>query len=421
MESRRDARSGATAGLALLGASIDGRRTGNELCATVPNMLPVAASHLLLASCRLWTATEVDGVVAAAQEFIDEAAPGTKVRRLDSIENGSCDNPYQLALPGDATLLVSPPDGADHELLASAIDMVRTRMDALHEHAEMVQSVERLTRELEQRVSECTHGLALANRKLRAELAERERVQARLKYETLHDSLTGLPNRDHLSQRLNNALKSFHEDSTKSFAVLFMDLDCFKLINDSAGHLVGDELLVHVGKRIRACLKPDDVVARLGGDEFGVLLDGTDVEQACRVAQRLIRTLSAPFHIDGRELSTSTSVGITLAATHYRHPGELLRDADSAMYRAKSGGKHGYAVFDEELRQQAVALLESSLRRGNNGYPYADLSRPEVVSMRPSKPDFAKIFVGADPRIAARDTLCRTAAASKRLHNSEAL
>ncbi len=252
------------------------------------------------------------------------------------------------------------------------------------ERVRATESSHRAYAELEQRVSERTHALALANRDLRAEVSERERIQARLKYETLHDSLTGLPNRDHLSQRLCSALKNFHEDSTRGFAVLFMDLDRFKVINDSVGHLVGDDLLFQVGSRIRACLKPEDVVARLGGDEFGVLLEGiADAEQACRVAQRIIHTLNTPFRIGGKELFTSTSIGITLAATHYCQPGELLRDADSAMYRAKSDGRHRYAVFDEGLRQEAVALLEieGDLRRGFNRGEFVPHYQP-IVDMR---------------------------------------
>ena len=227
-------------------------------------------------------------------------------------------------------------------------------------------SLRRAYSNLEHRVGERTRALALANRDLRAQIAERERIEARLKYETLHDSLTGLPNRSLLMQRLEHALERFHADPSKGFAVLFMDLDRFKVINDSVGHLVGDDLLFQAGGRIRACVKSEDVVARLGGDEFGVLLEGiSDPDKACRIAKRIIDDLNAPFRLGAKELFTSTSVGITLAAEHYRHPEELLRDADSAMYRAKADGRHRYAVFDEGLRREAVTLLEveSDLRR----------------------------------------------------------
>ncbi|HEX5488151.1 MAG TPA: EAL domain-containing protein [Rhodanobacteraceae bacterium] len=228
------------------------------------------------------------------------------------------------------------------------------------------ESLRRAYSNLEQRVGERTRALALANRDLRAQIAERERIEARLKYETMHDSLTGLPNRSLLMQRLEQALERFHADPSRGFAVLFMDLDRFKVINDSVGHLIGDDLLFQAGGRIRACVKSEDVVARLGGDEFGVLLEGiTETDKACRIAKRIIDDLNAPFRLAAKELFTSTSIGITLATAHYRHPEELLRDADSAMYRAKADGRHRYAVFDEGLRRQAVSLMEveNDLRR----------------------------------------------------------
>jgi diguanylate cyclase (GGDEF)-like protein len=168
-----------------------------------------------------------------------------------------------------------------------------------------------------------------------------------------------------------------------------MDLDRYKVINDSVGHQLGDEQLQQVGNRIRACLKVEDVVARLGGDEFCVLLEGVnDAARACRIAERIISDLNAPFRLAARELFTSTSIGITLAAEHYRHPEELLRDADSAMYRAKAGGRHRYVLFDDDLRKQAVSLLEveNDLRRGlirNEFVPYyqpiVDLESGSVV------------------------------------------
>ncbi|HEX7349022.1 MAG TPA: EAL domain-containing protein [Rhodanobacteraceae bacterium] len=256
--------------------------------------------------------------------------------------------------------------------IANALDRVRAS-----------DSLKRAYSNLEHRVGERTRALALANRDLRAQIAERERIEARLKYETLHDSLTGLPNRTLLMQRLELALERFHADASKGFAVLFMDLDRFKVINDSVGHLIGDDLLFQAGGRIRACLKSEDVVARLGGDEFGVLLEGiTTADKASRIAKRIIDDLNAPFRLAGKELFTSTSVGITMAAEHYRHPDELLRDADSAMYRAKGDGRHRYAIFDEGLRQQAVLLLEieNDLRRGITRREFVSYYQP-IVNM----------------------------------------
>lgn len=218
---------------------------------------------------------------------------------------------------------------------------------------------------LERRVTERTRALALANRDLREQIAERERIERRLKYETLHDSLTGLPNRALLLQRLEQSMGRYQDHPHDQFAVLFIDLDRFKVINDSVGHLVGDDLLFQVGGRIRACLKTRDVVARLGGDEFAVLLEGIDHPDKARlIAERIIRELQAPFRLGPKEIFTSASIGIALANPRYRQPDELLRDADAAMYNAKDAGRHCTILFDDRLRREAMSLLdmESDLR-----------------------------------------------------------
>ena len=220
---------------------------------------------------------------------------------------------------------------------------------------------------LERRVAERTRALALANRDLREQISERERVERRLKYETLHDSLTGLPNRTLLLQRLEQAMARYQLDNTDQFAVLFIDLDRFKVINDSVGHLVGDDLLFQVGGRIRACVKTRDVVARLGGDEFAVLLEGIDHgDKAVLIAERIIHELQTPFQLGAKEVFTSASIGIALSAARYRQPEELLRDADVAMYNAKDDGRHRTALFDDRLRREALSLLdmENDLRHG---------------------------------------------------------
>ena len=254
--------------------------------------------------------------------------------------------------------------------IANALERIRVAESLRHAYAD-----------LERRVDERTGALGLANRDLRAEIAERERVEARLKHETLHDPLTGLPNRTQLTQRLAHALAHYRADPAKGFAVLFMDLDRFKVINDSVGHLLGDDLLFEVGKRVRACLKPNDMVARMGGDEFCVLLDGVaDLDTASDIAGRIIHALNAPFWLASREMFTSTSVGIALAAPHYQSPDELLRDADSAMYRAKAEGRHRCVVFDDELRRETVSLLEveNDLRRGLTRCEFVPYYQPIV-------------------------------------------
>jgi diguanylate cyclase (GGDEF)-like protein len=249
---------------------------------------------------------------------------------------------------------------------------------------------------LERRVTERTRALALANRDLREQIAERERVERRLKYETLHDSLTGLPNRSLLLQRLEQAMQRYGENPRDQFAVLFIDLDRFKVINDSVGHLVGDDLLFQVGGRIRACLKTRDVVARLGGDEFAVLLEGiVESSKALLIAERIIVELQTPFRLGTKEIFTSASIGIALSSPHYRQPEELLRDADAAMYNAKDGGRHRAAMFDDRLRREALSLLdmESDLRHA--------LSRNEFV------PFYQPITELADGRVAGYEALLR--------------
>ncbi len=236
---------------------------------------------------------------------------------------------------------------------------------------------------LERRVVERTRALGLANRDLREQIAERERIERRLKYENLHDSLTGLPNRTLLLQRLETALQRLRKVPEALFAIMFVDLDRFKVINDSVGHLVGDDLLFQVGGRIRSCLKSRDVVARLGGDEFAVLLEGVNnAADAQQVAARVLSELQRPFRLGGREIFTSGSIGIAMADEHYRQPEELLRDADSAMYHAKDGGRHRIALFDDRLRREALSLLrmESDLRHGLARREFVPYYQP-VVSL----------------------------------------
>jgi diguanylate cyclase (GGDEF)-like protein len=220
--------------------------------------------------------------------------------------------------------------------------------------------------ELELRVEERTRELAAAVRELREQIAERERAEQQLVHETLHDSLTGLPNRTFLYGAIERALSRLQRDPEHRFAVLFLDLDRFKVINDSVGHLSGDQMLKQAGERLAACVRESDVVARLGGDEFALLIEDVNLpEDACHTAQRVIQSLSEPMYIGGKELFTSASVGITLGSKRYRKAEELLRDADVAMYRAKAHGRHRFEIFDERLHQEALELLdlEVDLRR----------------------------------------------------------
>ena len=189
----------------------------------------------------------------------------------------------------------------------------------------------------------------------RARLYARAREsEERLAYRAFHDPLTGLANRALFLNRLEHALTRTKRQKGK-LAVLFMDLDDFKVINDSLGHEVGDQLLVAVAERLRACVRPQDTVARLGGDEFVALLEDLgDASGAVRVAYRIIAELREPFEIDDHELHTSASIGIALDAAS---SGDLLRAADIAMYRAKGSGKGRYEVFEEGMHDEALERL----------------------------------------------------------------
>ena len=198
------------------------------------------------------------------------------------------------------------------------------------------------------------------------DVTARKQAEQRLQHDALHDALTGLPNRVLFLDRLDQAIRRAQRSTPgAAAAVLFLDLDRFKLVNDSLGHQVGDELLKAVARRLESAVRPPDTVARLGGDEFTVLLDGvTDVHEAALVAERVHHTLRAPFEIDDRELHIDASIGIALAAADAA-PDTVVRDADVAMYRAKAEGKGHHAVFDARMHEQVMRRLdmESDLRK----------------------------------------------------------
>ena len=250
----------------------------------------------------------------------------------------------------------------DQELLTfvahhidSALARKRAQEHLKAAHAELEFRVEARTRELES-----------ANRELRAQIGERVRAEQKLTHQARHDDLTGLPNRVLLLERLDAAIARMGEPGRQGFAVLFLDLDRFKLVNDSAGHAAGDEMLVEAGRRIAATLGEHTLVARMGGDEFAVLVEGIADHAAAEVlATMLLEELGKPMWIAGRELFPSASIGIALWEPRYRQGQDMLRDADAAMYRAKAHGRDRSVLFDEEMRAEATRLLdlEADLRR----------------------------------------------------------
>jgi len=202
--------------------------------------------------------------------------------------------------------------------------------------------------------------------KVTRDITARRFAEEQIRHDALYDRLTDLPNRtlfmDHLQQSIARAAR--HKDYL--FAVLFLDLDRFKIINDSFGHVLADQLLVAIADKLRDCLRPEDTVARLGGDEFAILLDDIhDVSDATRVADRIRRELAAPFTLSGHDVFTTASIGITMSGHHYVRPEDCLRDADTAMYRAKAQGLASYEIFNPHMHARVVETLklETDLRR----------------------------------------------------------
>src|SRR5574341_27150 len=215
-------------------------------------------------------------------------------------------------------------------------------------------------------VEERTAELTATNEQLRREIGARKAAEEQLQYDALHDALTGLPNRALFMDRLMHAMKISKRHKDYLYAVLFLDLDRFKVVNDSLGHIIGDKLLIAFGQRLVSCLRPHDTVARLGGDEFAVLLEDIGgLSNATYIAERIGAEMAAPFTVSGHDAFATASIGIALGAAGYEQPEQILRDADTAMYQAKSRGRAGFIVFEPGMHAYAVERLrlETDLRR----------------------------------------------------------
>lgn len=197
------------------------------------------------------------------------------------------------------------------------------------------------------------------------DVTDQKQAEKLLLHNAFHDALTGLPNRALFMDRLENALAEVKKGEGYSFGVLFLDLDRFKVVNDSLGHQIGDQLLVATARRLESCLRPGDIVARLGGDEFAVIVDHVrHVSDATQAAERIREHLSAPFNLSGHEVFISASIGIALNQTASEEPEEIIRNADTAMYRAKDQGRGCFELFDKgmHVRNAALSQMETGLR-----------------------------------------------------------
>jgi diguanylate cyclase (GGDEF)-like protein/PAS domain S-box-containing protein len=215
------------------------------------------------------------------------------------------------------------------------------------------------------------------------DISSRRHAEKRLLYASLHDPLTGLPNRSHFMERLAAAVHNTRKQSNYLFALLFLDVDRFKVVNDSLGHLMGDELLVLIGRRLKNCLRPTDTIARLGGDEFAILLDDLHKDlEATAVAERIQKSFVLPFQVSGQEVFSAISIGITFGSAAHNRTEDLLRNADTAMYRAKAQGKARYELFHHAMSAHGIERLrtENDLRRGLENHEFVIYYQP-IVSL----------------------------------------
>lgn len=219
------------------------------------------------------------------------------------------------------------------------------------------------------------------------DITERKTFEEKLAHDALHDSLTGLPNRKRLMSRLTRSLERLRRAPDSPFAVYFVDLDRFKIINDTLGHQAGDDMLLKITERLELSVRPSDMVARLGGDEFVIVIDEVNTEeQLISIADRILKQMSAPMTIAGQEVYTGASIGIVLGAPDYQRADDLLRDADLAMYRAKAKGKGRYEIYDATIHSGTLSLLqlEIDLRRAIENNEFV-LNYQPVFSMNSEK------------------------------------
>jgi diguanylate cyclase (GGDEF)-like protein len=244
-----------------------------------------------------------------------------------------------------------------------------------------------LNAELEQKVTERTAELTAAKQALEQENVERQTAQAMLEHMAWHDPLTDLPNRAWLMVQLKLLFEKAQQETTYQFAVLFLDCDRFKVVNDSLGHMVGDRLLSQVAQRIKTCLPKNAKVARFGGDEFIILLEAIHhLDEAKILAERIQEELVAPLYIEPHEMYLSASIGIVMGNHEAKHPEDLVRNADIAMYRAKTLGKARYYVFNQALYDDAQKRLqlETDLRRALERQEFF-LEYQPIISLKTNK------------------------------------
>jgi diguanylate cyclase (GGDEF)-like protein len=227
------------------------------------------------------------------------------------------------------------------------------------ERREAANELIKYNQQLSEKVQERTAELNKSNQSLKNQIEQRKEVELKLIHDAHHDGLTSVPNRVMFNSRLGLAIASKQRYSEHNFALLFIDLDRFKTINDTLGHHAGDEFLIEASKRINACKRSHDLLARLGGDEFVVLVDKfQDMSDVENIAQRIVDSISTPFVIEDNEVFSGASIGVAEITQSYTQADDVLRDADAAMYQAKNLGRNRYIIFDISMRNQLMEEID---------------------------------------------------------------
>lgn len=330
------------------------------------------------AGFEVWVAQRGESAIAKVDRtppdliLLDVMMPGIDgfetCRRLQN-------NPDRCNIPIIFMSALSDPIGKVTGLSLGAVDYITKPFEETEVLArvrlhlklrQFAQTIERQNQELEKRVLERTAELSQTLIQLQTTQKQLLKREAALRHHVLHDSLTGLPNRNWVMNRLTQLIQAVKSDPEYLYAVLFLDLDRFKIINDSLGHYAGDRLLQLVGEKLISCLRKSDRVARLGGDEFIILLESIqDRDEVIRVAERIVDCLRLPFELEQQEVFTGVSIGITLSTIGYTDPEDILKDADIAMYRAKQSGKGRYEILtaSEQSHAKERLGLENDFRR----------------------------------------------------------
>ena len=317
---------------------------------------------LLVSAMGEWRmrAVEARSRLAALVEYSDDAIIGTTLDGVITSWNKGAEKLYGYSaekMVGQAISVLMPPER--HNEASEILEKVKVAENVEpYETVRVAKDGQRIHVSVTVSPVKDSAGNVVGGSAIARDITDQKRTEESLRYQALHDLLTDLPNRQLFVDRLQQALKRTKRREGTRVAVLFLDVDDFKVINDSLGHELGDRLLVAVGERLRRSLRPEDTLARFGGDEFTILLEDMKTpKDVIRIIKRIVRKFETPFVLDERELFVTVSIGVALGTDDLKAPEDLLRDADIAMYRAKRGTAV-YEVFDPIMYEQAVGRME---------------------------------------------------------------